>query len=422
VKLLLILVIYPYSLLASMLAFAVAATPTALFAQDECGELLRHGIYNRIRTINTASNASEASSQLCSAYNEMHKHSSSSSGSISAIGYGSGSVSFTRDQLDAIGSYMCTESSSGGTGSKNEEIVRETIDQTLVETYGRCKSQYADGLKVRTTFNENSQSNIVIELHYSPPAAGRPSVKFNSFKIDQTDKDSSRQVTCEGSLVRAASKGRRLNSKVLSLSCSRPIVANPSQAFFVNGEKVLAAPVTITIGTTAGAVTRTLEAVLPGPPLVPDLPVGSVVPMYLSPKELTDLAPKWLPADGKTVADSNSPLYGHELPNLENRMVYGAPITRNITASVLADGGLQAGSLKASLAGLHGQTDSVRNETLTDKRGNQTTNSAPDYVIDTMTDESSSANHFHTFGFVGDAQATTDWPPFRMLVYMVKCR
>src|SRR5262249_36532342 len=61
------------------------------------------------------------------------------------------------------------------------------------------------------------------------------------------------------------------------------------------------------------------------------MPIGAVVPFFVSPDQLANMAPFWLPADGRTVSDAYSPLNGRTLPNMTGRFPLGSDATKNVT-------------------------------------------------------------------------------------------
>lgn len=53
-------------------------------------------------------------------------------------------------------------------------------------------------------------------------------------------------------------------------------------------------------------------------------PIGTVSPFFLTPAKVKEMAPVWLEANGQTVNNPSSPLFGKTLPNLSGRVVRGS--------------------------------------------------------------------------------------------------
>lgn len=153
------------------------------------------------------------------------------------------------------------------------------------------------------------------------------------------------------------------------------------------------------------------------------VPVGGVIPFYLTPWEIEKLAPYWLPADGTLIKDPQSPLNGRYLPDLTERMVLGKGKDVNVTSLIPSiPPELQGGSLNFDFIfkqeakqtagvkfpwGINGKVQEVHE---------------PDFTIDTVVDEMKHANHTHEFEFEINKKVDIKFPPYRGLVYMVRVR
>jgi hypothetical protein len=141
------------------------------------------------------------------------------------------------------------------------------------------------------------------------------------------------------------------------------------------------------------------------------IPIGAVVAFFLSPNDVAELAPYWLPADGTKVHDGNSPLYDVNLPNLTDRVILGATRDANVVpGSPTNIGGATTLSLSTSTGNVV-YTESYDRET----------DVAPHdgyFVIDTITKERAGAKHIHQIG----GSIPLPLPPYRKLVYMVRVR
>ena len=146
-------------------------------------------------------------------------------------------------------------------------------------------------------------------------------------------------------------------------------------------------------------------------------PVGSVIPMFLSPAQIANLAPTWLPADGQKVSDASSPLNGQQLPDLRDRVALGAdPAVSVIPSDATNVNGTQSVQFPFSASGTTGPTN------MFGFQGRLGTNTPPRFVVDTTVDETSSADHRHDVTVNGTLKGDLPKQPYRKLVYMVRCR
>lgn len=148
------------------------------------------------------------------------------------------------------------------------------------------------------------------------------------------------------------------------------------------------------------------------------IPVGAVVPFWLSSDEIQKLAPTWLPADGSPVNDTYSPMLGRELPRLnEDRVVVGAPAGTDVVPNNAQNvGGTLSYSASVTVAG------TTAKASLVDEIGRVHEGREPRLVIDTAVDELKSADHQHSLSASGSFSKDLPRQPFRRLVYMVRVR
>jgi hypothetical protein len=138
------------------------------------------------------------------------------------------------------------------------------------------------------------------------------------------------------------------------------------------------------------------------------VPVGAVVPFFLSPSATAGLAPNWLPAQGQRVEDPASPLNGTILPDLRGRFVLGSQGVIDVFDQAANVGGSATYSLTAL---------PLDDRDFVNEDGNPGVQGAkPRFVIDTYGEERLKANHQHR------VQADGVLPPYRRLVYLVRVR
>lgn len=143
-------------------------------------------------------------------------------------------------------------------------------------------------------------------------------------------------------------------------------------------------------------------------------PIGAVIPFYLNPNEIEKMAPNWLPADGSTVRNKESKLFGKKLPDLKDRFVLGASPEANIYPESEINVG---GTTKVILSGFTGEVK------YTTKHQEQEGVDTPPlnngfFLIDTKDKECYWSNHKHSAEVSGDISL----PPYRRLIYMVRVK
>jgi hypothetical protein len=160
-------------------------------------------------------------------------------------------------------------------------------------------------------------------------------------------------------------------------------------------------------------VTEVMESI--GPDLASakvQLPVGSVVAVWLDEERIKQLGPAWQPANGDTCQVKNSIFFGKPVPNLMGRYVLGG----EPMVAAQGDGpGNQAGSWEITLRGKAAGADhqNYRQSSINmipfHERGGK-------FIVDTDTNEEAWAEHDHNVT-VGGANPG---PPHRKLTYLIK--
>jgi len=341
-----------------------------------------------------------------------------------SFGLFGGSIQVTSQQLDAMGSAMCKSGLSDIQSSSNLDVYRQFISETGVNAFEQCLKLNNAGLFTTTEFDEDNQDSIVVQVHYSAPPGVSAQQRVDQINIDQpNDTEPNLKVTCDGPLAIAARQNIILGSRVLAMTCRRPIIADRNNAILFKTNRVLASPVRISILTSAGAITRELEPVRIGAPPIPDLPIGSVLAFFLSPDEIKKLAPKWIPADGTNVNIPGSACKGQQLPDLRDKFVLGASPTQNVKSQDAANiGGTYNNTFPLAIN--NAMTEVVATEDIRDRetgRFAKMPGAPPRYLHDTITDELDASNHVHRFSVRQDFPVTIQPPPFRRLVYLVHC-
>ena len=139
------------------------------------------------------------------------------------------------------------------------------------------------------------------------------------------------------------------------------------------------------------------------------IPVGAVVPFFLTTEEISRMAPVWLPANGEKCFDEKSPFYKKPLPDLQNRFPLGSDHRQN----VLPKDGNEGGSLSVKVdlkTGGASYFARYTNQSVGKGKG--------EFVIDTNKDELKGAKHNHS---ISDT-ISLPMPPYGRLIYLVRVR
>lgn len=294
-------------------------------AQDEfvCNGLLRHGVYDKFRETSSSANASTFASHICQAYQQMKQD--QTNGSVSAhYLLAGGEGSYSRQQLEYLGQFMCGDSFSQSSASQALSIIQDVIDPAAMDAYRECVHQNSGGLKTSTTFREADQAQVTLELRYVAPVGAPAQTTIRDIVVSPAT-----AFTCAGPMWDLRKKNNGVGTNLVSMSCTRNVSANPST---YQGRNVLAPPATITVMTDAGNITRSMAAIAAGPPPTPlRIPLGTII-AYAG--TLADAQAQqqfgWWICDGRTIQDPQAGSYnGKVTPNLSDRFLMGSATAAN---------------------------------------------------------------------------------------------
>ena len=234
-------------------------------AQDQCVALLRHGIYNTMRSTQAGSSVATLYNQLCSNYNS-YKAGTLKADASGSYGLISGSASFSKQDVEAIGQAMCSTNYSNDQAASSIENFSSIVDQGGLQAFDACVKNSKSNLVVNTDYDENTPESVTMSANYSPlGGAGKQYV--TGITITDSSTDPSLQVSCSGTLKDAAQHHGQLTSNVLTMQCRRPAQNDPSKAFPVLGMQALAFPAKVSVSTTLGPIIFSWAPIyLPPPP------------------------------------------------------------------------------------------------------------------------------------------------------------
>jgi hypothetical protein len=304
----------------SLTAVALSLAP-AVLAQDDsfvCNALLRHGVYDKSREIRSSASASQLQTHICEAYTKLKqdKLAGHMEGHYILAG---GEGSYSSDQLEAVGQFMCADSFNASSASSALTVIQDKISPAAMDAYRECVAQNSSGLKTKTQFREEDQGQVTIEVRYVAPVGAQPQTTID--KIVLTPADS---FKCQGPLWDLQGKPNGVGTNAVAMSCERKIATTP---FSLGGLSVLAGPNTIAVLITSGTLTRSLTTILAAPPPTPlNIPVGTVIAFSGT---MADAEAQkqfgWWVCDGRTVDDPLATTYhGKSIPNLSDRFLAGS--------------------------------------------------------------------------------------------------
>lgn len=274
----------PLALVVSVFVMQVAA------AQDLCGPLLQHGIYDSFRERTDQANSQLIDREVCDAYSSLKNSSNSASGSASYAGFGA-KFGMSNQQLDVIGKNRCEKDYSATASKELIEKAGRYISEPAVEAWKDCTqrviaAQKNGGLVVDTTYlgEELGGSGLTIGLR-NAPAIGSTS-GTQTVLITRIETFPRNSLICSGPLVEslnASPAGVQLGYSIQAFQCTRDLNKEPVQ---YAGRRVLAVPSSVTIYTAADTVVRKLSLVPAYPPLIP-YGVGDIVSSSLTLEQFT---------------------------------------------------------------------------------------------------------------------------------------
>lgn len=287
-------VVIVLNLIAVVLYFA-----TSVSAQDDsfvCNALLRHGVFDKFRDTRSSANASQLQTHICEAYSKLQqdKVAGHAEGHYFLAG---GEGSYSRDQLESIGQFMCADSFNASSASSALTIIQDKISPAAMDAYRECIAQNSSGLKTKTLFREEDQGQVTIEIRYVAPVGAPPQTTIDKIVLTPTD-----AFKCQGPLWDLQGKTNGVGTNAVAMSCERKITGTP---FSWAGASVLAVPSTIAVLTTSGTLTRSLTSIIAAPPPTPlSVPVGTIIAFSGSMNDAkTQRQFGWWVCDGTVVDD-----------------------------------------------------------------------------------------------------------------------
>lgn len=257
-------------------AFIAVAVPVAAQNSD-CGELLRHGIYENFAETGLTTSYADTKREVCRAYNEYNSTSGSASAGVNYMYVFSGNLSLSAAQVKSIGESMCDLTHNVFNAEGFRQVNSSTISGAAVAAWSACVAHSQRDVFTQVDYMDTDQGTVglTVSMTYRPVVSGSTNERI--VRID------AKGLTCDGgSLSEWVGKGRiadarqpRFSSRNESIVCRRTISDKP----FVSGSReVFADNADLSITTSVATLTYQLPAVLPKKE--PAVPSGTIVAYF----------------------------------------------------------------------------------------------------------------------------------------------
>lgn len=242
------------------LCFAIAfLTLNPAYAQDSsCSDLLRHGIYDYFRETGDSSSYARTQREVCEAYNSLRRDIAANSAKAS-YGLFGGGASFNRDQLEAVGRQMCGRDISESSTTNLMEKASQVINPAAVAAYSECVARSNLGIKATTSYTQDDVGVKAITLTLSYTIRDGLTQTPELRGIIMTPEQA---FSCSGDLW-DAERNTPMTTRAHTMTCTRRISPVP---FTEQNRKLFAPAATLTVSTSAGAITRQVTPIYAPPP------------------------------------------------------------------------------------------------------------------------------------------------------------
>lgn len=400
--------------------------PLATANGQNCDALLQHGLRNvEVRYSSQASLATKWYRNCGLNFNDT-SDSTLAHAEVEIFGSGGGGADFSRQQRETRLHRWCEENRELAQAAQSQYVQAENLMSEAVTAWSQCTVLASKGLQTQPIISADRRT-VNLNVSYTGPSP----IEFFGVESENFTCDTRIPSMRPNEVATLLDSGNPipLAAAAVSVQCRRKVdkrqvgdqeytwieratisirtSANPYLLFFPE-ETEPPLPARI-----ANQIRKELTEMQP---LLP--PVGAVIGFALSPAAASSLAPAWLPADGRRVADPLSKLNGQTLPDLRNRLPLGAADADDASDNAKAAGG----SLTDIATHLTGSTaELVRTRCVNHQA--EARNAFADQncaVWDTFTQEAACQ---HTHPIDGSFQvAELPWQPYRKLIYLVRVR
>ncbi|HEX3126566.1 MAG TPA: hypothetical protein VH394_04490 [Thermoanaerobaculia bacterium] len=400
---------------------------SAALAQD-CNALIAHGLRNiEIQKSSSAAVATKYYRNCGMKFSDI-SDSVLATLEVEIFGYGSGNGGFSRAQREQRLDQWCITNREYAQSAQDQYVESQTIMAEALSAWSHCTDLAARGVHTEPRISGNQQ---IVDLSVSNTGAG--AIQF--YGVTPTNFSCDTQVP----KMKAAQVKATLGSGVpidlgpaaISVHCERKIEIKT-----VGGQqyKWLAAA-TISVRTASDPYQlffpEETEPPLPeklAQHIVNDFallkrmlpPIGAIVGFVLKPEEVARLAPEWLPADGRVVNDSQSPLDKRILPDMNGRFLRGVPPNQDASDNASMTSGSLHMDQGVQLGGDTGELQHTTCSPWDHEARNFFPNQQGD-VWDSVNVDEQACQHKHR---LGNANLTTDLPepPRRGVIFLVRVR
>ncbi|MDX2266905.1 MAG: tail fiber protein [Bryobacter sp.] len=364
------------------LLLSICYTKQIVYAQDGCADLLRFGIFNQYRYLHKGASFNNDRANFCSAY-ESYKTNKNEAALSASYQMFTGSAQGSTQQMEALATSTCSGSSSETFSDSEIQILQTTVDPNIVNGYNDCKKLSSAGLKYKIATDNENPNWVQISLYFAQGPGSAKDAQVRRVEINTSVPG--QKASCSGDLYTKVADGRplQLTNEVVTMNCTRAMDHSADNPLAFMGEKVLAAPVIVTVDTNIGPVNATFSKV----PLKKPAPDTSIVPIgtVISFAGLTPPPPGWKLCNGESLKIAEYPdlfkslqnTYGgnvregtFNLPDYRGRFLRGLDDGANRDqerANLLTQAGLQRalGHVEGEYIGKHNHAIRYQGEVLT---------------------------------------------------------
>lgn len=407
-------------LLATSTLIALNTSPS--FSQESCDSILSNGI----RNIEVTKGSSAALSMKYENYcNKDYENSSSTflaEAEVSVFGVGSVEGKLDKKSVTTKLKDWCSTNKNKAASSSDSYAESNSISQAAVTAWQQCKALQANQeVSIRSKISTDLKHAIITLKYTGGSKDGVPFSPLNTSNWNCSVNNPGKGVfgndmfiTSVSTTITCARVGNnpalKQDDQTYDYWPSATIqLAAAGMPFGLDFEPIYNPSIPIENARKIRKEIVDLRSVM--------VPVSAVVPFFLTDKEISDLGPVWMPANGAKLNDASSPLNGQQLPNLENRFVLGSAGSEDVVAENIDNtSGSTSIALSVDLSGIM-----TEEENKTEKLGPTVDGRGGPFLTDTNVIETGREKHNHKLK--GEAKVVGSFmPPFRKLRYLVRVR
>lgn len=320
-----------------------------LIAQNDCGGLLKHGIYNYFQDNNVSGSAAQMRSELQRVSSQMEKD-EKSVGIQASYNLFSGKLSLSSSELKILNHSLSTAMASSLEQHAIADKIEKIISSDAIKAWSECEKLFNTGLQISSLMPDDQLAPISFTIKYIAPD-GVPA-DLNIFPIQVTPDGA---FSCKWTYPKGGTKPANNYYSVkhgnsITLDCSRK--RSDNKPIEIGNRKLFAEPAILSIQTDKGSASRLFAGVpvpkqppTPTDALMTSFPAGIILPWYSNERKPFPIPNGWAICDG-----SNG------TPDLRDKFIKGMPSFNEIGKTMGAENHTHQVTIKVKTTG-NGKTD-----------------------------------------------------------------